>query len=419
MDFHTFFILNEARFRDSKQVLHLADFPMFSVFMDKDTQDKEGIPWEQRKENLKGIEPFLVKAKSMIQKMGFSSMHSNIVFKDIKDIVNPNTGGKIGGYATSKGKYMVVDSKYMVNQPSDYLLNTIVHEWAHLWMFQNSKGFKRAVKEFYREIRQGTLTTFPFNREQLYRGNLAALTSLGYSMDKDNGVWDSMKRSFVNGIHSAYYVKHTIAIPDPESPWDIPNPYILEDVTYQIKKSIEYILKYDFKVNFNEHETFINNVALEASKLLFPIINQKVDHIVEDELYIKRSNEQYGENETFENLDKYLENIYMDNDIFSDVEMYIYAAIVKLVATTKINRWSSDLSGKEFNEDREKIANLVGWVNEYGMSNDDEIWATGVEQFLDLPPEHRKSILHLMKIQGERQAPNRSKRRYQAIKANS
>jgi hypothetical protein len=45
---------------------------------------------------------------------------------------------------------------------------------------------------------------------------------------------------------------------------------------------------------------------------------------------------------------------------------------------------------------REEMKNLVKWANSYGMANDDELWATGVENFLELPVNHRKAILKLM-----------------------
>jgi len=45
------------------------------------------------------------------------------------------------------------------------------------------------------------------------------------------------------------------------------------------------------------------------------------------------------------------------------------------------------------------------------MSNDDEIWATGIEKFFKLNPQHRKSIIKLMTTTGARTEPNRSQRR--------
>jgi hypothetical protein len=53
-------------------------------------------------------------------------------------------------------------------------------------------------------------------------------------------------------------------------------------------------------------------------------------------------------------------------------------------------------SGKTYNDIRKKIATISKWVSAYGMSDDDEMWATAVEKFFDLPREHRSKILKLM-----------------------
>jgi hypothetical protein len=42
------------------------------------------------------------------------------------------------------------------------------------------------------------------------------------------------------------------------------------------------------------------------------------------------------------------------------------------------------------------LRDINNWPNEYGMSNNDELWATGIEHFSKLPPEHRKTIIKLM-----------------------
>jgi hypothetical protein len=71
-----------------------------------------------------------------------------------------------------------------------------------------------------------------------------------------------------------------------------------------------------------------------------------------------------------------------------------------------------NLAGKEQSPFREQMKDLVKWVDSYGMSNNDELWATGVEEFLKLPSNHKKAILKLMGTQGERPLPNRRYKKY-------
>ena len=72
---------------------------------------------------------------------------------------------------------------------------------------------------------------------------------------------------------------------------------------------------------------------------------------------------------------------------------------------------TENLSGESFNEVREEIANLVQWTKSYGLSNDSEIWATAVEEFINLPIQYRKEILNLMQKKESRLLPNRRMRK--------
>ena len=52
--------------------------------------------------------------------------------------------------------------------------------------------------------------------------------------------------------------------------------------------------------------------------------------------------------------------------------------------------------GKEFGEHRTTMAQLNNWVNSYGMSNEDEMWATAIEYFFTLPSVYRKALIKIM-----------------------
>ena len=139
--------LQEKKFRDSSKITHIADFPMFSVFVDSELSDDYKKTVGEMQDSLKKI---FGDARHEIHRLGFPSMHANVVLKDLSEEVNHITGGGeftggckgVGGYAIAKGKYMVIDI-------GNIYTNSIVHEWAHLWMMNNSEEFKKAVKALY------------------------------------------------------------------------------------------------------------------------------------------------------------------------------------------------------------------------------------------------------------------------------
>jgi hypothetical protein len=139
MKFKQFFL--EA-FRKSTKVTHLFDVPMFSIYMDNEMEVKTLTP-----EQTTIMKNVCAEARNQIGKMGFQSMHANVVLKSITQ-TNHITGEGTAGYAYSKGKYMVCDLKYLQNP--NFFVEILVHEWAHLWMYNNSKQFKSAVIDFYK-----------------------------------------------------------------------------------------------------------------------------------------------------------------------------------------------------------------------------------------------------------------------------
>jgi hypothetical protein len=54
------------------------------------------------------------------------------------------------------------------------------------------------------------------------------------------------------------------------------------------------------------------------------------------------------------------------------------------------------LTGREHSDTRKILAQLVEWVNEYGLSNNLELWATAIELFFNLPFKYRTTIVKLM-----------------------
>jgi hypothetical protein len=144
-DFFNQVILQEAIFRKSKYVEHLADFPMFSIFISKEILDKPNTPYNMEFFNdIKDeIAETCADARNQITKIGFPKMHVNVVIKELEN--------KHAGLAYHSRKYIVIDLKRLLR--FDIIsARILVHEWAHTWMFNNSKQFKLAVNAFYGDL---------------------------------------------------------------------------------------------------------------------------------------------------------------------------------------------------------------------------------------------------------------------------
>jgi hypothetical protein len=134
-------ILNEVKFRDMVKYEHIIDLPMFSIFVDKEV----GKDVNLFKVHTKYITKIFNGARNEIHRLGFPSMHSNVVFKNLL--------GAYVGYAIRKTKSMEIDTRYFFGSDEKMVINTIVHEWAHLYMFNRSKDFKKAVMDYYTKIK--------------------------------------------------------------------------------------------------------------------------------------------------------------------------------------------------------------------------------------------------------------------------
>jgi len=133
------FILTEKKIRKNKNMQHLIDVPMFSVFV---TNTVKNDPRLNKLINIDDIKRKCEAARHEIHRIGFPSMHANIVIDDISISYKDTSVKNSAGLAISYKKYMVIDIEYIST-------DTIVHEWAHLWMFNKPKHFKKSVNTVY------------------------------------------------------------------------------------------------------------------------------------------------------------------------------------------------------------------------------------------------------------------------------
>lgn len=159
-NFKQFYTLNENQFRNAREgrglrgLQHVFDLPMFSIFI----QRARGMSRQSLMSNK--VKSILLQAfkeaRNRIGKLGFPSMHANVIITEY----HPDIPATVLGDATPKGKYMRIRSdllrKAYMTGDVDKLVQMIVHEWGHLWMFNNSKAFKKGVKDYFNMLRDFT-----------------------------------------------------------------------------------------------------------------------------------------------------------------------------------------------------------------------------------------------------------------------
>ena len=158
-----FNLITEATFRKSKYLTHLADFPMFSFFVHNNILEDPDTVFTKEvfNEMIPELKKLAADVKKQIGQIGLPSMHANVVINRVNDNINSNTGETgVGGYAHYSRKYITIDLENLTKF-DQHTTNLLTHEWGHLWMFNNSKQFKSAVKNYYQQILQKALTTQP------------------------------------------------------------------------------------------------------------------------------------------------------------------------------------------------------------------------------------------------------------------
>ena len=436
LSFNEYFLIREAKFSQSKKVIPITKLPMFSVYLFKDDADKV----ESVNELKEKMTDACTEARKIITKMGFPSMHSNILLKDLSKEVNWVSGGGVGGYATRKGKYMTVSLDY-INNPN-YLIKVIVHEWAHLWMFNNSKGFKGAVKEYYNTLLNQYKTNFSTAQKQKEKEPFRNVTKnknfeqteqlLGYSYS--DVIWTEVVKTMMYTARGIYYGYVSNKYDEDNSPWkeDDQTYFNTERDNFKSKtrklilKIIEDMQnKVDFwHVDMGIYKKQLNYLSNAITKLFYENLIKNIKRSVEadesDWNWAKEDGEdwvsefesisdyllsetKHNENFIFANDDPYTEvsNKFdeLDDNKYGIVPMilnFVYNIFENTINQKNFPQSQDKLVGKEQSSFREEMRDLVKWVDSYGMANDDELWATGVDSFLKLPSNHRKAILNLM-----------------------
>lgn len=321
-----------------------------------------------------------------------------------------------------------------------------MHEWAHLWMYNNSTGFKAAVKTYYDQLLQR-------GKEKLQSAPIAKNDKFGDRIT-DAFTDDELYTLIVKTMTTMYANVYSLAIlmyKEEEDEFfvvevnDLKNE-ISRMVQRMITQCIEMIEKYfaDKGTSVTIDEALGDAAAKSIEDYITPIILKSVNRSIEDDIYDLEDRFE-DRNKLIKYLDKTeTPNNFMFkikgksyNDLYNNFTEIDSGNIVdmtlskldeaversKIISSTKQIQGAADLSDESLLELRQQLAQLIDWTDNvitsgYELSNDDEVWAVGVDQFLNLKPAYRKEILKLMSTTGARELPNRSQRRYANIQRN-
>lgn len=469
--------LDEEKFKRRKNLTHVADVPMFSIYV-SDAVSKN--PDKAKLVNLESIKRSLSDARNEIHKIGFPSMHVNVVIDDIKKSYPLVTGGAAG--LAVQNQFMVIDVHNL-----DETKRIAVHEWAHLWMAQKPKLFKKAILDVYNNIMSvASSKTVDVTYDDLLSGesspkyklaaHLAKLVPdkiyhrmLDYWMNYFNGLMFNNKITSQYRLFSKKFTKNLVdALPmGLRFETTIKQPITM----MSLSRGGSIVLPTDSKVyvekgnslwivGTEQNDTTYEGVVKyeNAEKMLGSDMYDKIDQILKLHSSVDKMSKKQLESEILFDMkhnvrnafkmmvDRYMQGYKPSNKEYATLEMwvekYVYPMYLYVLRNTKeynkVNDFNASerysyfwiqnklrpadvsfmrfssfiynrelmskqhtqgdraLTGGEHYETRKILAELVEWVNEYGLSNNLELWATAIELFFKLPFKYRTTIVKLM-----------------------
>jgi hypothetical protein len=317
-------VITEAKFKQSGKIVLVKNYPMFTLYRDKDIDISELNVYQDKMDNM------FKEAKNRIMKLGFPSQHANVVLRNIHGA---------NGLAYPKHRYMAIDFKLFKMELTStfddddyYVIDVIVHEWAHLWMFNKGKSFEKAIKEVYDRIISNNIPTL------------------------DNSVHNIINRKY-NIIKNKIYSKYMEAL-----------PHVTEDNSFQwVQPLIESIL---IIIGIDIYELTAEDTQLDID---FSRLCGQIEFVITD---VKKNLKQ------FDNFAEDLIDYALEIIETLDLSKYINVNINNMF--------------KHNDPVIDNLRKIIKWWNSYGLTNSDELWATAIEGFFKLPYEHKRTIIKLM-----------------------
>lgn len=353
-------VLSEAGFSSKPGYQPLLKLPKFTVLKSDFVGD---IP----PKTLSLLESALLESRNKIANMGFPSMHCFVLITNI-EIANPTTGKSKGvtALALKYSQHIELDYGFVLRANKEKLVNNIVHEWGHLWMFNRSKQFKASVEELYRELLSSGKQKMLQDPEPI-RNAVENETKNSRETDR-----------FLNKISSS--VQNVIDSND-EIQSFIKSKGKQKSISSDTEKEI-----FDSIWNNFEKYDIADKESMKYVKMVSKLVFRQLKATKPSDIMQLKSNS--------------WEYLWLFND-FKGSELPTLTSIFnqkRLSGRTQqyYNKYSSKLSLPEGETLRNLISILEEWPTSYGILNQEELWATAMEKFDRLPENYKQKIIGLM-----------------------
>jgi hypothetical protein len=324
--------------------------------------------------------------------------------------------------------------------------------------YNNSEGFKKAVRGYYDTLLNQYKTDFSASQKQKEKEPFKNVTKHKsfdqteklFGRNYSDTIWTEVVKKMMSLVRDIYYGYVSNKWDDDDSPWKEDEQTYFDTWRDNFKISTRALIKKIINdmqaksqfwyVDMDIYKKQLIYLTNALTKLFYEKLIKNIKRSVESDESDWNSVKEDGEDwvSGFSRITDYLysETKHNENFMFTNGAAYTVISnkfdelddnrygIIPMIINFVYNIFENTINQKNFpqSEDdligdkkspyREEMKDLVKWVDSYGMANDDELWATGVEDFLKLPPTHRKSILKLMGTQGERYIPNRRIKKY-------
>lgn len=377
--FKEYFTLQEALFKKSKHNVPVVNLPMFSVFLEKEKDNSvDDVKLEELKNTPNYIKHVFSEARKEIHKIGFPSMHVNVVIADLKQHKS-HTGENVSGLAYAKRKFMKINYETFITRREE-AIRTIVHEWAHLWMFNKGKKFREVISELYNSLILKDVPEEKIYEEFYYQRRSLLRKTIIY---------------FINELAFNPIIRNLIK---KEGDWEE------EDVKRLIRRRISYSIESSLNQlkfsssdihNIPNIETLINELTERFyQSLINTVNNEDYKGITKDMINEFSLEDTKPENSLF--------YIYASSDLEKNIINIILEKVKEIFLEHKDKASLYDIERKNLvlgeagSYFREYIREVMKWYNTYGLSNSDEFWATAIEGFFSLNLNHRRMIVKMI-----------------------
>lgn len=380
LSFSDHFLVQEAKFRKSKYNVHLFDVPMFSIFLEKESDNL--VDDDKKKNilnNIDNIKSVFSEARNEIHRIGFPSMHVNVVLSDLnknrEENENITAGMAIGGRRYMKLNY---DTFLKLDNQS---IKTVVHEWAHLWMMHNKKDFIDVVEELWKKLVLSNV-----DKDKIYEEHF----------DRNASVILNEVREYINYIRDNKNVINVLNKTDNE----LDKQNTIRVFNNSIKEVlVRALIELDFDSEFVRNEIskdfgFVDKLSEEWYDSLKKTANDSPHdiEIILDEIKKGVS----SENSVFYKISSRGLNRRIDNIILIEIHKLYQKYKEHLDMSDEYILYMSKGSDAVGDKFRNYLKKVINWYDSYGMTDSLEFWATAIEGFFELPYNHKRMIVKLI-----------------------